>query len=79
MGGIFSNEEPKPDLSKYITIDQLTSKNYITKDVNNLTNYQTKGNYLPGPARLGSTLLQCYLSKESQFRDLNAARQQLHM
>ena len=45
MGGIFSNEEPKPDLSKYITIDQLTSKNYINKDVNDLSNYYTK-NYI---------------------------------
>lgn len=45
MGGIFSNEEPKPDLSKYITTDQLSSKNYINKDVNDLSNYYTK-NYI---------------------------------
>ena len=45
MGGIFSNEEPKQDLTKYVTSDQLTSKNYINKDINDLTNYYTK-NYI---------------------------------
>ena len=45
MGGIFSNEDPKPDLNKYVTSDQLSSKNYINKDVNDLTNYYTK-NYI---------------------------------
>ena len=45
MGGIFSNEEPKQDLTKYVTSDQLTAKNYINKDINDLTNYYTK-NYI---------------------------------
>jgi hypothetical protein len=45
MGGIFSNEEPKQDLTKYVTSDQLTAKNYINKDINDLTNYYTQ-NYI---------------------------------
>ena len=45
MGGVLSSEDPKPDLTKYVTNEQINSKNYINKDVNDLTNYYTK-NYI---------------------------------